>query len=124
MALVKQVCNQCAIAIRQARLYEAAQIQVQELDRLNRLKDDFLSTVSHELRTPMSNIKMATYMLGISLSKLGALEKDQSTQRYFKILNDECQRETLLIDNLLDLSRLDAKTDLLLTSAFTSVSKP
>lgn len=61
--LVQQVANQCAIAIRQARLYQAAQAQVAALEELNQLKDDFLSTVSHELRTPMSNMKMAIHML-------------------------------------------------------------
>ncbi|NJR64637.1 MAG: PAS domain-containing protein [Leptolyngbyaceae cyanobacterium CRU_2_3] len=39
--LVQQVANQCAIAIRQARLYEASQSQVKELEHLNQLKDDF-----------------------------------------------------------------------------------
>ncbi|NJR58777.1 MAG: response regulator [Cyanobacteria bacterium CRU_2_1] len=39
--LVKQVANQCAIAIRQSRLYQAAQTQIEELARLNTLKDDF-----------------------------------------------------------------------------------
>ncbi|HEY9648044.1 MAG TPA: GAF domain-containing protein, partial [Chroococcidiopsis sp.] len=52
--LVQQVANQCAIALRQARLRKALQTQVTELERLNQLKDDFLSTVSHELRTPMT----------------------------------------------------------------------
>ncbi|MEO1401105.1 MAG: GAF domain-containing protein, partial [Cyanobacteria bacterium J06635_1] len=51
--LVQQVANQCAIAIRQARLYQESQSQVRELERVNTLKDDFLSTVSHELRTPV-----------------------------------------------------------------------
>ena len=45
---VQQAANQCAIALRQAKLYQAAQAQVQELETLNRLKDDFLSAVSHE----------------------------------------------------------------------------
>ncbi|MFB2835829.1 GAF domain-containing protein [Floridanema evergladense] len=45
--LVQQVANQCAIALRQARLYEAAQFQVNELERLNKLKDDFLCTISY-----------------------------------------------------------------------------
>ena len=39
--LVQQVANQCAIAVRQSRLYQAAQAQVEELERLNLLKDDF-----------------------------------------------------------------------------------
>ncbi len=107
--LVQQVANQCAIALRQSRLYQAAQSQVTELERLNRLKDDFLSTVSHELRTPLSNIKMAIQMLEIVLKPLGILAPETGpAHRYFQILQQECQRETSLIGDLLDLSRLEA----------------
>ncbi|WAL61943.1 GAF domain-containing protein [Thermocoleostomius sinensis] len=132
--LAQQVANQCAIALRQSRLYQAAQAQVQELERLNRLKDDFLSTVSHELRTPMSSIKMATQMLEVLLfettpsavlatrshqrwettvtdpSRSTGLDL-QKIERYFHILQDECDREIRLINDLLDLSRLDAGTE-------------
>jgi signal transduction histidine kinase len=80
--LIQQVANQCAIAIRQARLYQAAQAQVAELEKLNRLKDDFLSTVSYELRTPMSNMKMAIQMLALALNQdtafLSELAKPQA----------------------------------------------
>ena len=107
--LVQQVANQCAIALRQSRLYQAAQAQVEELERLNQLKDDFLSTVSHELRTPMANIKMATQMLELSLKPLGFFESETNPiNRYFNILRDEGQREIGLINDLLDLARLDA----------------
>lgn len=110
--LVQQIANQCTIAIRQARLYQAAQIQVQELERLNCLKDDFLSTVSHELRTPMSNIKMATQMLEVVLSPLGVLNPESGiASHYFQILQHECHREIGLINDLLDLSRLEADTE-------------
>ncbi|UBF28655.1 PAS domain-containing protein [Kovacikia minuta CCNUW1] len=129
--LVQQVANQCAIAIRQARLYETAQTQVIELGRLNQLKDDFLSTVSHELRTPISSIKMATQMLEIILFNSSqdnrqdelnsaSLTLDsaslQRLRRYFQILRDESEREIDLINNLLDLTRLDDETDPLLTN--------
>jgi PAS domain S-box-containing protein len=108
--LVQQVANQCAIALRQARLYHAAQAQVKELERLNRLKDDFLSTVSHELRTPMANIKMSAQMLEVVLQQAGLLRgNDFKVARYFQILQSECQREINLINNLLDLSRLDTE---------------
>ncbi len=107
--LLEQVANQCAIALRQARLYESAQAQVTELERLNRLKDDFLSTVSHELRTPMSNIKMALQMFELYLGKTQLLEDDElPLGHYFQILKDECDREIDLINNLLDLTRLDS----------------
>lgn len=108
LRLVELVSNQCAIALRQSRLFQAAQAQVVELERLNRLKDDFLSTVSHELRTPMASIKMAIQMLGINLERMGCLEKGTPIARYFDILHTQCQRETDLINDLLDLSQLEA----------------
>ncbi|HHP7244040.1 MAG TPA: ATP-binding protein [Elainellaceae cyanobacterium] len=118
LRLVQQVANQCAIAIRQARLYQAAHTQVQELTRLNQLKDDFLSTVSHELRTPVANIKVASRMLELALGQSPLLKSgdapiatpsgltDKVTQ-YLKILQNECQREIHLIEDLLDLRRFD-----------------
>jgi PAS domain S-box-containing protein len=129
IGLVQQVANQCAIAIRQARLYQKAQAQVEVLAELNRLKDDFLSTVSHELRTPMSNIKLATQMLETILFRnagqppsQGGLNSEDAALilpaaafskavKYFQILKDECQREISLINDLLDLSRLETGND-------------
>jgi PAS domain S-box-containing protein len=94
---------------------EAAQAQFDEIESLNRLKDEFLSTVSHELRTPLTNMKMAIQMLGISLNKeqnfLLEMDKPQTERskaaRYFQILDNECDREINLINNFLDLQKLD-----------------
>ncbi|OLP18195.1 hypothetical protein BST81_13145 [Leptolyngbya sp. 'hensonii'] len=121
--LVQQVTNQCAIALRQARLYQKAQSQVQELERLNQLKDDFLSTVSHELRSPMSNIKMSVQMLAMSLGIMDAEAQLTPTSivdpvdldfikiaQYVQILDQECQQEISLINDLLDLARLEGET--------------
>lgn len=109
--LVQQVANQCAIAIRQARLLQAAQAKIQELETLNRLKDDFLDTISHELRAPLANMKMAIQMLGTlllrdrsALPQLTGLEVVfTKVNRYLQILHHECDRELSLINNLLDL---------------------
>ncbi len=121
--LVQQVANQCVIALRQAKLYQAAQAQVKELERLNQLKDDFFSTISHELRTPMASIKMASQMLSIMLAQLDQAQLDTASltqanmaalnirprlQQYLNILQTECQREVDLINDLLDFSLDDA----------------
>jgi len=110
--LVQQVANQCAIAIRQARLYTAVQKQVTELESLNQVKDGFLNAVSHELRTPICSIKMAGQLLQIRLNGLGLLDTDgEPIERYLQILQSECDREINLINNMLDLSRLDAQME-------------
>jgi len=101
--LVQQIANQCAIALRQARLYQATQAQVTALEKLNQLKDDFLSTVSHELRTPMSNMKMAIHMLR-------NMNIPERQEQYLDILQSECVREIELINDLLDLQRLEASS--------------
>lgn len=131
LRLMQQVTNQCAIALRQARLYQESQAQVQELKRLNQLKDDFLSTVSHELRTPVANVKLATRMLGVTLSRraeafedpeiftqtseLMALDQQVREKElyYLKMLQDECQREINLVNDLLDLQRLEEEQSVL-----------
>ncbi|MBD1903207.1 GAF domain-containing protein [Trichocoleus sp. DQ-A3] len=115
--LLQQVANQCAIAIRQARLYQASLAQVEELEKLNFLKDDFLSTVSHELRTPVSNMKMAIQMLEVIMEETCNWRDEianKSAERhpgycYFELLNNECDREINLINDLLHLQQLNAE---------------
>lgn len=126
--LAQQVATQCTIAIRQARLYKTAQAQVKELEKLNRLKDDFLSTISHELRTPLANMKMSIQLLDLLIkqifpeAELEELNINLSPQLtsisalYSKlnqclcILQEECDRETTLINDLLTLQQVEAGT--------------
>ncbi|MBD2773208.1 response regulator [Iningainema tapete] len=114
--LVQQVANQCAVALRQANLYQAAQAQVRELQRINQLKDDFLNTITHELRSPIANMKMMIQLLTI-LNKQGHdlspeisdVQSNQATQ-YLAALQEECDRELKLIDDILCLQHLEAGT--------------
>lgn len=85
-------------AMRQKQI-EQEQMLVQ-MEKLHELKDDFLSTVSHELRTPIANMKMAIQMLKTSPNQ-------EKKQRYIEILQAECNREIELINELLDLQRLE-----------------
>ncbi|MCC5636558.1 response regulator [Nostoc sp. CHAB 5844] len=105
--LVKQLANQCAIALRQARLYQAAQAQVQELQRLNQLKDDFLCSISHELRNPVANIKSFIQLLETELTGLN--QHNQKISQCFTTLHEECEGELQLIQDLLDLQYLNAE---------------
>lgn len=116
--LVQQVANQCAIAIRQARLYQAAQAHVAELQKLNQLKDDFLSTISHELRTPITAIKMAIQMLQVAINSDGELqEKHKKITEYLSILQSGCEQQIKLINDLLTLQQLESGEQILDRSA-------
>ncbi|MCS6781731.1 MAG: PAS domain-containing protein [Gloeomargarita sp. SKYBB_i_bin120] len=107
--MLQHVGLHLAIALRQSELYKAAQAQVVELQKLNQLKDEFLSTVSHELRSPMHNIGLALKMLELRLARAGILhDENLGIGRYLDVLKTSTQRETDLINDLLDLARLNA----------------
>lgn len=89
------------------------EIQMAELQRLNQLQEEFLSTISQELQTPLSNIKMAVRLLETVLNQRGLLSSDtikdsQSMTRYLKILQDQCNQELNLVNDLLDMRSLEA----------------
>ena len=106
--ILEKIGLHLAIAFRQSHLYKAAQSQVVELEKLNNMKDEFLSTVSHELRSPMHNIILALKMLELRLKKTGVLDKTEfQIGEYLNILKTSTQREINLINDLLDLTRLN-----------------
>ncbi|WP_088894915.1 sensor histidine kinase [Leptolyngbya ohadii] len=111
-AYTLRLANERDLAVARAQQLE---LQMQEMEKLNRLKDDFLSTVSHELRSPLSNIKMATRMLTIALDQLDLLAQstgmtDTPISRYIHILQQETEQELNLINDLLDIQRIQAET--------------
>ena len=73
-------------------------------EELNKLKSDLLSMVSHELRTPLATIKGYATMLVNYDDKLANDEKIQSLMSIDKATN----RLTRLVDELVDMSRMDA----------------
>lgn len=93
--------SMCQEVMEQRIALEIAQLRVVEMQKLAELKDEFISTVSHELRTPLSNMNLAIHMLAQQ-------SPPEQQHPYLKILERECGRETELINDLLDLQRLDS----------------
>ena len=108
---MQQVASQCAIAIRQARLYEASNHQVLELARLNQLKDDFLKTITHELKAPLSSIHLAAETMDALLATEANPHKSPTFKRVIKIFHDSYNRQKQLIDDLLTLCYVDATSN-------------
>ena len=108
--LMQQVASQCAIAIRQARLYQASNQQVAELAKLNQLKDDFLKSITHELKAPLSSIHLAAQTMENLLASKQNPHESPIFKRVIKIFHDSYQRQKQLIDDLLTLCYIDAKS--------------
>jgi signal transduction histidine kinase len=78
----------------------AANERLQELDRL---KDDFVSTVSHELRTPLTSIRAFAEIV-LDNPDLDEAQREQ----FLRVVVDETERLTRLINQVLDLSKLES----------------
>jgi two-component system, OmpR family, phosphate regulon sensor histidine kinase PhoR len=72
--------------------------------RVERMRRDFVANASHELRTPLASMRL---MVETLLS--GAREDPEAAQHFLQILDRELQRMTALVNDLLELSRLDAR---------------
>jgi PAS domain S-box-containing protein len=79
-----------------------------ELKELNRLKTEFLTTAAHELRTPLTSIR------GFSELLLAREWPPDRRQRYLHMIHEQANHLGVLIDDLLDISRLEAKRALTL----------
>lgn len=76
---------------------------IQHEMEIARLKSEFVSNVSHELRTPLSIIRMFAETI-----ELNRLESDQERREFCKIIGRESERLAHIIENFLDISRLEA----------------
>jgi signal transduction histidine kinase len=85
-------------------LLDRAIVYAMERKNIDQLKDQFISTVSHEIRTPLSIIKAAVSNLNDGV--LGELEPDQ--KKAILMLDHNVLRLTRIIENLLDISRLQS----------------
>ncbi len=79
---------------------QAANARLQELDRM---KDDFISTVTHELRTPLTSIRACSEILADN-PELEQAER----QRFLELIIKESERLTRLINQVLDLAKLES----------------
>lgn len=123
LVYLSALSEQAAIAIRNAQLFNKiknfnldlkekiaeATLDLreanQELERLNKIKSEFVSTVSHELRTPLTSIHgYSSLMLS---GDTGPVTEEQ--KEFLGIVSGETQRLTRLINDLLDISKIESR---------------
>jgi PAS domain S-box-containing protein len=112
--IVRGIAAQAAVAIDNARLYEAAQRAAEErkvlleserqaraeAERTSQMKDEFLATLSHELRTPLSAI------LGWAQVLRRGSRDQNDLQKGLQTIERNARAQAQLIEDLLDMSRI------------------
>lgn len=117
--LVAQVISQCTTILRQANSCHVAQNQVQDLEVLNHLKDNFVRLISRELFTPIANMRMAVEILSSLVCSLHPTDNRieippnqqllwQKLEYYVQVLREEWQHESELIGDLLNFQQMEA----------------
>jgi signal transduction histidine kinase len=80
--------------------------ELRDLKMQMQLQEDFVSTISHELRTPLGFIKGYS----TSLLRTDTSWDQETTQEFLTIIDEEADRLSLLIENVLESARLQSKT--------------
>jgi GAF domain-containing protein len=104
IALLKTFADQAVIAIQNARLFREIQEKSAQLEIANKHKSDFLANMSHELRTPLNAI------IGFSevLSERMFGEVNEKQAEYLKDIHESGRHLLSLINDILDLSKIEA----------------
>lgn len=79
---------------------------ITEIRSIERMKTAFVSTVSHELRTPLTSIK--GFISTLLQDEDGTFFDFQTVREFYHIIDQECDRLTRLISDLLNVSRIEA----------------
>lgn len=123
---LKQISVQLAIAIQQSTLFEQAKTEILErklaetalqkavvaADTANRAKSEFLSSMSHELRTPLNAI------LGFSQVMVRDSSLNNQHQQHLEIINRAGEHLLSLINDILEMSKIEAGRSQLIESSF------
>ncbi len=104
--VLASLCAQLLSILFERKAWREMHRELHDLKRQMQLQEDFVSTISHELRTPLGFIK------GYSTSLLREdTSWDEETQREFlTIIDEEADRLSMLIENVLESARLQSRT--------------
>ena len=100
------LANQAAIAISNSRLFEQTKRQALELEKSNKIKDEFLGVMSHELRTPL-NIIM-NYSEALRMGTFGEIGSDQA--RGTDKIRTQASHLLSLINGILEITKIESGT--------------
>jgi len=104
VTLLQTFASQSVLAIQNARLFHEIEVKSHQLEVASQLKSQFLANMSHELRTPLNAIIGYSEMLLEDAEGGG----DQQAASDLRKIKDAGRHLLQLIDNILDLSKIEA----------------
>ena len=90
------------------RSVEDERKKLYEIKEYDRIKTEFFSNISHELRTPINLIFSALQMHDLKLKKCSFPDESIDKYKYTKIMKQNCYRLLRLINNIIDITKIDS----------------
>lgn len=104
--LLIQLCSETAVSWERIILQESIiceRLEKNRLKELNQMKSFFVSSVSHEFKTPLTSIKLFSELIGKE-------HHIENRDKYLSIIRGESDRLSQMLDNVLDLTRIERGT--------------
>ena len=74
----------------------------------NKLRTEFFANISHELRTPLNMILGSIQLVNVIANDKELINPDIKVKKYMSIIKQNCYRLVRLVDNLIDITKIDA----------------
>lgn len=103
LKFAENFANRIALTLENARLYEAAQEEIEQRRQAEQKKDEFISMASHELKTPLTSLKAYLQLL----ERVGFGSKEVA-ENYLQKASKGIEKLEVLIGDLLDVSKIEA----------------
>jgi PAS domain S-box-containing protein len=107
LSLVRDISSRKQIEKMKKKVEEDKRLISETLES-NQLITEFFSNVSHELRTPLNVILSALQVLTLEKQKGTLEEVVEKRDRYIRVIKQNCYRLLRLINNLIDISKIDS----------------
>ncbi|HLI07751.1 MAG TPA: GAF domain-containing sensor histidine kinase [Ktedonobacteraceae bacterium] len=108
LSLAQDFSEQAAVAFNNALLYQQQLAAHQRLQELDQLKDQFMITASHELRTPLTAVQGYLELL----AQYDEMLPPEQRREFLQKVQRSCDELVLLLDNVMDASRLETEAGL------------
>jgi signal transduction histidine kinase len=105
--IIRDITDRKNAAMLQKNVEKSSRL-LQEAKEYEKLRGDFFANISHELRTPLNVILGTLQLLNLFTQDRLRVDNSQSTIKYINVMMQNCYRLLRLVNNLIDITKIDA----------------